>query len=178
MSGSTQDEWVSRVLGIDVAGLRAQARHNDGGMMYAPATQGGSARIEGLVIWQRAKAAIDARLDRFAQRLRASGHPMLQRVADEGLPTLGKQHEVALEDALRAHEQAPPEQQQKTAASVRAGVQAYRAALAKEPAFRLIDENPFRIEVALRETLGQALMQIEQGLPTRDGTSALPPAEA
>jgi ribosomal protein S20 len=139
-------EWIERVLGVSVS---------------RPGMTGpGDAEIR--TIWRNAKASVNAGLAQLAQKLQATGDVLLEQIAREGIPAVGKERNAALESALLAYEQAPLEQQEGAANAVRAAAQAYRSVLAQQATFRLIDENPFGIRIAMREDLDMALLQIER----------------
>jgi hypothetical protein len=153
MPDPVRDEWIKRVLAVDVAELHAPS-HRAGDVIKNDAE----------AIWGRAKHDIAAALAPFSQRLQESGDPLLQRIATDGLPSLGKQQEAALDQALRAYGQASQSRRQDAAMAVRSAVEAYRTALARQTAFRLVDENPFRIKVAMRDRLAGAFAQVERSL--------------
>jgi hypothetical protein len=71
---------------------------------------------------------------------------------------------VALNVALREMAAAAPGKRPTAAAGLRTAISDYRAMMAGEGAFDLIDENLFGVDVALRRTLGDALDRIERSL--------------
>ena len=150
MPASTeQREWVQRVLGFDP---------DD------PA-EGADAAVDRLAIWRDAKETVDARLSALARSLRAVGDPDFDRIAEFGLFGLTDGETVALNKALREYGAAPADKRPTAAKALRAAVAEYRAAMASEGMFALLDENPFGVAVASRATLGVALDAIERSLP-------------
>lgn len=144
-----QWEWVKRVLGVGPRRLRAS---------------GGADRVDRLAIWRDAKEAVDAKLIQLAQKLRDYGDPDFDRIADFGLFGMTDGQTVALNVALRELAGAAPAKRPTAAAGVRTAISDYRAVMAGDGTFDLIDENQFGVDVALRATLGAALNQIERSL--------------
>ncbi len=180
MSTSDKGEWISRVLGISLADFRPR-RDQDG--TTSTVTQGTKAAGGGeLAFWRKAKQTVDGAIDELAEALRATEDPLVQRLA-MALPDLGKDQAIALETALRGLEKSSPDRRQDAAEAVRGAARAYRTALATQTAFRLIDDNPFGIKVAMRESLDRAMVQLEQsiaesGVPGSGRTLVPPVARA
>ena len=150
MSGSHggKEEWIKRVLGVDPANSTETA---------SPAELG--------AMWRDAKEATDQALNQLAGKLQATGDPDLVRIAEYGLFGIGggRGINVALNRALLEYGAAAPERRQNAARQVRKAVAAYRDALGGE-GVRLIDSNPFGVNVAMRNRLGTALDRIEHAL--------------
>jgi hypothetical protein len=147
-----QNGWVKQTLGIDVGGQAAAA----------------SPPIDAGTLWREAKEATDARLGQLASKLRGTGDPDLVRIADFGLFGIsggGKGVNVALNKAMIEYAGSGAEKRPQAAQLLRKAVQQYRATLAANEAVRLVDNNPFGVDVAVAATLGAALEQIESSLP-------------
>ena len=114
-------------------------------------------------IWRDAKESTDDGLNRLAAALRGYEDPDLERIADFGLFGMGGGENVALNKALIEYGQASGEARQAATASVRKAVAAYRAMMAREPMFKLIDANP-EVPLQVEVTLAGALTQIEHAL--------------
>lgn len=156
-----RDEWINRVLGINVAELRSRGEGDAAAAVMAQ--DANIAGVGGQALWRAAREAVDAALDGLVQRLRSTGETSLERIAED-IPTFGRERDAALENALQAYEQAPPEGRRNTVSAVLAAARDYRAALGREVGYRLIDDNPFGVEVAMRASLDQALTQIEHSM--------------
>jgi hypothetical protein len=146
-----QNAWIKQALGIDVGGQDAA-----------------SPAIDVSTLWREAKEATDQRLGLLAGKLRDTGDPDLVRIADFGLFGIsggGKGVNVALNKAMIEYAGSGTDKRPHAAQQLRKAVQQYRATLASNEAVRLVDNNPFGVNVAVATTLGAALEQIERALP-------------
>lgn len=122
-----------------------------------------SARSTELIaIWRDAKELVDARMTTLRTSVLAHPDPALKatlaQIAEKGLSGLGgvtAGATVGMMTAMMDVENAPVQARQ--------AVEKFRAFLASDIA-RGIDENPFKVAVDLRRTLGAALEQIESRL--------------
>jgi hypothetical protein len=143
MANSTQAQvqWVSRVLGVDVAGLGTQAK---------PAL---------VQLWRDAKDEIDTRLAALATALHDFDDPDLDRIADFGLFGIGRGESVALAAALIEADRAAPAARDKLAKAVGQ----YRGLLSSR-LVQYIDDNPLGVSVGMADRLGAALNEIESSI--------------
>lgn len=140
---ATKHEWLLRVLGIGVDQPR-----------------GGKRKGGYLAIWREAKEDVDAAIAALAGRLRATGDPDLERIAEFGLYGLTDGEGVKLMAALREVEANPSG----AGAKLAKAIDTYRAFLAQSEVVTLIDSNPFGVTVSMRATLGRALNELQQQL--------------
>lgn len=134
-------EWVERVLGVRMP--------SGGGEPLLP-------------LWLDAKDAVDGRLGRLQGALRGFGDPDLDRIAEFGLNGITGRASVGLMVALR--EADAPGADGRARGKLAQAVAAYRSFLTENDAVRLIDDNPFGVDVAVQATLGAALATIERRL--------------
>ena len=142
-----RDAWVTRVLGVALHGGSAAAKPAGG--------------IDVRATWRDAKESTDAALNALASELRTYGDPDLERIADFGLFGIGKTENVGLNKALIEFATAAAERREAAGKKLREAVGAYRAIIGGDLVAE-IDGNPFGVHVGVRETLGQALDQIER----------------
>ncbi len=150
----TKRAWVGRVLGIQVS---AKAQGASKGTVDSRTPR---------AVWLAAKEEVDGRLEALARELRTYGDPDLDQVAEFGLFGLsGGRETVGLTVALLELEGAPPERHAAAKAAVAKAVLAYRAGvLDGNELVKIVDDNPFDIDVALHRTLDSALTQIERAI--------------
>ena len=150
MASEKQNVWIEQVLGIHIGGE------------HSP-----DADLDPRALWQEAKEKTDQRLNQLAGRLRRTGDPDLVRIADFGLFGIGsgKGMNVALNKAMIEYAGAAAAARPQAAEQLRKAVQRYRTTLSTDEAVRLVDRNPFGVNVALAATLGAALERIERSLP-------------
>jgi hypothetical protein len=135
--------WVLRVLRVD------------------PASGGKNTPQNGyLAVWRDAKDSVDTALGTLSKRLRTTGDPDLERIAEYGLYGASEGENVALMAALREAEADP----KKGAEALAKAIEDYRDFLAESEAITLIDKNPFGVAITMRATLGAALDELEQRL--------------
>ena len=150
MASLEQNVWVKQVLGIEIGGQDTPEPD-----------------LDAREVWREAKEATDQRLNLLATRLRRTGDPDLVRIADFGLFGIGggKGMNVALNKAMIEYAGSGGVARQQAAQQLRKAVQQYRTTLSSNEAVRLVDRNPFGVDVALAATLGAALDRIERSLP-------------
>lgn len=158
MSGSgtvAQREWVKRVLGV------TQPRPGNG--RGDPATHWAAARGA----WQAASDAVDAQIGELQRALRASGDEVLEDIAEFGLNAVSGDLKVPLMTAMREVDAAGATPS--ALAKLAKVVDAFSARLASDQRVMACDENPFKVAVSLRETLGGGLGALRQAI---DATGA------
>ncbi|QYK39857.1 MAG: hypothetical protein KF887_10255 [Paracoccaceae bacterium] len=153
----------------DLAGaataIRALAAALAGAESGAPADGAGPDPAAPLDIWNAAKEATDAGVEKLQQALRAQRHPATDRIAEFGLAGLsGGGVQTALMASLMGYARAPAEGREAAAQQVAAAVSGYRAFLSGNALVALCDENPFGVALDLRGTLGGALDRIEAAI--------------
>jgi hypothetical protein len=109
-------------------------------------------------LWVDAKDDVDARLGRLQGSLRGFGDPDLDRIAEFGLNGITGTRSVGLLAALR--EADAPGADGRARRKLADAVGAYRSFLDSSDIVRLIDANPFGVEVGVQATLGGALAAI------------------
>lgn len=135
--------WVERVLGVQVD------PPGDGTGPLLP-------------LWLDAKDEVDGRLGRLQGALRGIGHPDLDRIAEYGLHGVTGRSSVGLMVALR--EADAPGADERARGKLASAIASYRSFLTENEAVRLIDDNPFGVDVGVQATLGAALARIERRL--------------
>jgi len=157
VANEEQNAWVKRVLGVDTGAFAAPPG----------SPELNAAEVDPGALWREAKEATDERLNILASKLRNTGDPDLVRIADYGLFGIsngGKGINVALNKAMFEYVAAVGDRRAQAAAKLRKAAQDYRATLASNEAVKLVDNNPFGVDVAVLATLGAALDRIEASL--------------
>lgn len=113
-----------------------------------------------LAIWRNAKESTDGDIAALQSKLKSSGHPDLERVAELGLNGVTEGNQVAMIKCLMDFGSAGPEKLSDAKASVLTQLDAYRAFLAKSKKLALIEDNPFGVKVSVRARLNGALDEI------------------
>lgn len=145
--------WIERVLGLSMGKGEAAT----GG------AQASSAAAM-LPIWLDAKEEIDAALSKLQGLMRGVPHPLLARVADQGLSALTGRLRVGLQVALTEYDRAAPADRPKRAETVESAVSAFRTFLETDKVIPLLERNPFSVPMPIRAKLGGALDTIAAGL--------------
>lgn len=146
---AARQAWIIRVLEIDpVRGSQSKSSTSS------------QAKSDLLAIWREAKEAVDTRLGALRRALLDEDDPDFARLADSGLFALGTRQNVTLMASLNAFRSAPPDALAEPAARVREAVRAYGQLLTTSPIPKVVDENPFGVDVKLRATLGAALARL------------------
>ena len=126
---------------------------------------GGSPARKLQPVWQNAKESIDGKLEQLARELRALDDEDANQVAEFGLFGLTSGGEtVKLMKALAEYDGADAGKRPQAGAALREAASTYRTQLDANPVAGMLDDNPFGIELGLRETLGGALQEIESAL--------------
>jgi len=147
---SDQKEWVSRVLGITL--LPAGA--HDGVHLWRAARE----------TWQAASDAVDKQIGSLQVALLATGHGMLNQIADSGLNGITSGNKVSLLAAISEIGDGAGDKLDRGRTKALKAVRAFRAFLAHDLRVAACDENPFGVSVSIRATLGGALAQMETAL--------------
>ena len=148
-----RDSWVRRVLGIDPA-------------------QGGTAASRTdpvLPIWRDARDWVNDQIERLRGAMRDSGVSAIMQVADAGLNGITGRLQVGVVKELMEFDGAASSgdtQKIATAATrLRGTIGEWRGFLSKDRVVQLLDANPWGVNIGLRESLGEALDEIERSLP-------------
>lgn len=110
-----------------------------------------------LELWRDAKETVDEGITRLQTSMRKHPLAALGRIADAGLNGITNKAGVGMMAALMEADKAG------NPAAARKVIAEYRAFLSTDTA-AAVDDNPFKIEIGLRKTLGAALRSIEQRL--------------
>jgi hypothetical protein len=154
MSDDVKAEWITRHLGIDLAHLLTEVADE-------PAEPTESV----MRVWRDAKDTVDAQLAKLQTALRLKGTSLAQTVAGAGLAPFTRGLQVKLVVALMQYEGSASDNRAKAVAAVRAATAALRDRLRTERVFRLLDNNAFGVPVSVRDTLTEALDDIDHLLP-------------
>ena len=130
----------------------------------APKAASPSAGKGTLALWQAAKDVAGEQLNSLAGALRGSGHPLLIRIAEQGLHGLTRRLQVGLQAALMDYDGASQDARAKAAAKVKALLADYRDFLKTDATLPLLERNPLGITVDIRTRLGSALDLIDARL--------------
>ncbi len=145
--GADKQEWVKRVLGIDVFGA-AEPGANVAARSMPPL----------LPIWNEAKDRVDAGLEKLQAAMRNDEDEDVRFIGQYGLLGIGGVQNVALIAALmEADKSGTPSAR----AKVQKAVAAYGGFL-NNPVIELVESNGLGVSVPLRAILGPALAAIAQ----------------
>lgn len=135
------DEWLKRVLGIDVGAMAAAA----------------AADAPGLAEWVSVKDEVDTGLNALVSAMRSTGDADVLQLAEAGLHTHTNGHLTRLMAALTdADRSATPQARRKAAKAA----EAFRTFLDGDTIVRLLENNPFGVAVPLRRRMGPVLDRI------------------
>ena len=171
-SNAEQNAWVVRVLQVALP-----RTDSPGGAVLAAAAapivlpSGAQppptiryVSVEGRQIWETAREAVFDQFDGLRDRLAAEANPGMAQIADLGLAELTKRVGVQIQVAMMEVDAAPPERAAAARAKAHKAVEAFRATLAKDGLFRLLDENVLGVPMSIRATLDAALSRIAQAV--------------
>ena len=167
MSASHDDarrEWIKRVLGLDIS----PPGENEDEEPAAAAPANGVTRLrdrwrEARAAWTDASYEADQQLAALTAYLRGTGDEELEDIAEFGFTDFAA-HGAALRDAMPAMEAASDPVVMKAAPNVLALVRNFLVFLGGDRRVGASDGNPFRVRVALSNTLTPALKSMEQAL--------------
>lgn len=111
--------------------------------------------------WPDALEEVNAQLSRLGKALRATGEPLGQQIADQGLSALTGRLRVGLQAALIDLESARPHQRAAAAGKARAAAQSMQRFLDSDPVLPLLESNPFGVMLTVRSRLTVALRAID-----------------
>jgi hypothetical protein len=115
-------------------------------------------------LWQEARDVVGEQLSALDRALRDTGHPLMIRVADQGLNALTKRLQVGMQVALMDYDGAAEPVRDKAARRVRAAMGEYRTFLRENAVLPMLQSNPLGIDIDISGTLGTALDRIEESL--------------
>jgi hypothetical protein len=136
----------------------AQVNSETAGGQPAPA------KASPLQIWNEAKEAVNAGIADLQVVLRNTEDPDSLKIADFGFNGVTRRLQVGLQTALIDFERTPLGDRDKARARLEAAIGDFRTYLGNDPLVRLIDENPFAVDVGLRATLLPALDKMNETL--------------
>jgi hypothetical protein len=169
MSGSQEDVWVERVLGLRIGG-GATGEPEDAAA--AAAASSASPAMAFREQWRAVRAAwteaayeADQQIGALVQHLRGSGDEDLTEIAEFGFVEL-MDHKQRLGDAMLALEGADPEVAAKSAPAVLQLTSGLKSFVDSDVRVTASDNNPWGVAVSLRQTLGPVLADMEKTLAT------------
>ncbi len=145
------------VLGLTPTGQTGEATAKPGIASAAPATKT-------LPIWQKAKDKAGGQISQLQSALRETGHPLLMRIADQGLNGITDRLQVGLQTALMEFDGAAAGQRKRQRDKAQQAVADFKKFLADDPGLPLLALNPLGVTVTLREDLARAMQTLEQSL--------------
>jgi hypothetical protein len=129
-----------------------------------PGSQPPPAKASPLQIWNEAREAVNAGIADLQVVLRNTEDPDSLKIADFGFSGVTGRLQVGLQTALLDFERTPLGDRDKARARLQAAIGDFRTYLGNDPLIRLIDENPFAVDVGLRATLLPALDKMSETL--------------
>ncbi|MEX0283180.1 MAG: hypothetical protein AB3N23_01065 [Paracoccaceae bacterium] len=126
--------------------------------------EGTAARKKVLPIWAAAKDETDTQLSALQNQLRGDGHPVFAAIADKGLHGITSGELTAMMRATMDYDGAGADTLEKATTDLRGSIGRMREFLTRDKGVALLDGNQMDVTVTLRDTLGDALNQIEETL--------------
>ena len=120
--------------------------------------------IRGREIWAAARERTAEQIGTLRERLSGMPDPDLQRLATFDLNGTTSERSAALLTALSEVDGAAPDRQPDARAKARRLISEFSDYLKMDALTRVLDDNPLKEPVAIRETLGAALAEIDQTL--------------
>jgi hypothetical protein len=143
-SSGDQRAWVARVLGYELP----------------PALD--TKRLQAAVAaYHDALADIGNGVAALQAKLRATGEPLMTRIADEGLKDLTGGFRVTMSAALMDLVKAPADERRRNAKAVHKLCGKIAGVVSGNQVFSLIDSNPFGVHLNARNGLLQALRTLD-----------------
>jgi hypothetical protein len=102
--------------------------------------------------------------DNLRDRLATEADPDMAQIADLGLAELTRRVGMEVQTAMIEVDAAPAERAQAARAKAHKTVEEFRATLASDSLFRLLDENALGVPMSIRATLDAALGRIAQAV--------------
>ena len=145
------------VLGLTATGQIAEAT--------APPGKGSAdATARTLPVWQKAKDKAGAQISQLQAALRETGHPLLMRIADQGLNGITGRLQVGLQTALTEFDAGTVGRRRRQRDQAQQAIADFKKFLADDPGLPLLALNPLGVTVTLREDLVKAMHTLEQAL--------------
>lgn len=152
-----QDDWIYRVLGVDAV---------DG-----PAPSLAELGLDVSDVWSSAREAfnrasdeVDGQVTALQAALREDADPELDDIAELGLNAMTGSTRVPLQAALMDAGSGDAARLQKASPKLRSAIRAFRSALKSDPRIAACDDNPFGVDVSIRDTYESALDQLEYAI--------------
>jgi len=139
MSDSGHDDWVRRVLGVDISASSAPPA----GGNFTAAWQA----------WQDALETVDAQISQLQSALKAQDDDELQEISEYGLNGVTGGFKVKLMAALMGVQRG----NEGDKAKLPGLIDGLRDVLDSDERIEACDENPFGVAVTIRSTIGGAL---------------------
>lgn len=117
-----------------------------------------------LPVWQQAKDRAGAQISQLQAALRETGHPLLMRIADQGLNGITGRLQVGLQTALTEFDAATVGKRRRQRDQAQQAIADFKKFLADDPGLPLLALNPLGVTVTLREDLVKAMHTLEQAL--------------
>ncbi|MDA7541583.1 hypothetical protein N8639_01955 [bacterium] len=115
-------------------------------------------------IWREASESVDGQISKLQSALKATGTEELMEIAEFGLNGATGNFKVPLMAAIRNIDSAQADGRPKAVADALKIVNGFQNHIENDEAVLVVDENPFNVEVSIRDTLGGALKQMASAL--------------
>ena len=119
--------------------------------------------------WRDANDIVDRQISELQGRLRSSGDPDLERIAELGLNAIAGNTRVRLMAAILDVSRGGDRPAPRLVKSAAQAASALEAHLASDPRVAACDQNPFGARVTIGATLGAALAELRRALAGVDG---------
>jgi len=147
---AAQKAWISKVLGVSLPDDTPQ-----------PAAREKPAAGPLLPLWIDAKERAGDQIGKLQSALRSMRHPILDRVADQGLNGITGRLQVGLQVALTEFDRAQGDEREKARAKLGQKLQDFRSFLKTDKVLPALEQNPFGVAISLRGDLTAAMDAIE-----------------
>jgi hypothetical protein len=162
------DDWIRRVLGINIPGDGTNLRQSAAIPLVLPQAATPPAvrylSTDGAAIWRDAFDQVATNFAALESALDEGGDANQKRIARAGLPALLSRFGPELEAALVGADAAAPADQPRARDAAKAVIGQYRSVLQADRLISLLDDNPEHVSPAIRATLGGALDRIAKAL--------------
>lgn len=123
-----------------------------------------SPTVKALPVWQKARDKAGAQISQLQSALRETGHPLLVRIADQGLNGITGRLQVGLQTALMEFDAATVGKRRRQRDEALQAVADFKKFLVDDKGLPLLGVNPFGVTVTLREDLAEAMTTLEESL--------------
>ncbi len=147
---------------LDVLGLTATGQIVVGAAKPGEGSAASAAKT--LPIWQKAKDKAGGQISQLQSALRETGHPLLMRIADQGLNGITDRLQVGLQTALMEFDGAVAGHRIRQRDKALEAVADFKKFLADDPGLPLLAVNPLGVTMTLREDLVKAMATLEASL--------------